>query len=63
MTRICRKGFHEEKALSTDSHKAAKTGPQGFWGSVEDGYFFSGSWGAPVIVLGDQGSKLIVLGI
>ena len=38
-------------------------GPQGFGGSGENGYFFSGSWGALVIILGDLGSKLIVLGI
>ena len=34
-------------------------GPQGFWGSGEKGYLFSGSWGALVIILGKQGSKLI----
>ena len=39
--------------------------PQGFGGSVENGYLFSGSWGAliHVIILGELGSKLIVLGI
>ena len=37
--------------------------PQGFRGPRENGYFFSGSWGALVIILGDLGSKLIVLGI
>ena len=37
--------------------------PQGFWGSGENGYSFSGSWGALVIVLGELGSKLIILGI
>ena len=36
--------------------------PQGFWGSGENGYLFSGSWGALVIILGDLGSKLIILG-
>ena len=25
-------------------------GPQGFWGSGENGYLFSGSWGALVII-------------
>ena len=38
-------------------------GPQGFWGSGENGYLFSGSWGALVIILGELGSKLIILGI
>ena len=38
-------------------------GPQGFWGSGENGYLFSGSWGALVIIFRDLGSKLIVLGI
>ena len=37
--------------------------PQGFWGSGENGYLFSVSWGALVIILGDLGSKLIILGI
>ena len=38
-------------------------GPQGFWGSGENGYLFSGSWGALVIIFRDLGSKLIVWGI
>ena len=38
-------------------------GPQGFGGSGENGYLFSGSWGALVIISGDLGSKLIFLGI
>ena len=37
--------------------------PQGFWGAGENGYIFSGSWGAMVIILGELGSKLIILGI
>ena len=37
--------------------------PQGFWGSGENGYLFSGDWGALVIILGELGSKLIILGI
>ena len=37
--------------------------PQGFWGSGENGYLFSGSWGALVIIFRDLGSKLIVLWI
>ena len=38
-------------------------GPQGFWGSGEKGYLFSGSWGALLIILGELGSKHILLGI
>ena len=38
-------------------------GPQGFWGSGENGYLFSGIWGALVIILGELGRQLIVLGI
>ena len=38
-------------------------GPQGLWGSGENGYLFSGSWGALVIILGELGSKLIILEI
>ena len=28
-------------------------GPQGFWGSGENGYLFSGSWGAQVNIFRD----------
>ena len=38
-------------------------GPQGFGGSEENGYLFSGSWEALVITFRDLGSKLIVWGI
>ena len=38
-------------------------GSHGFWGSGENGYLFSGFWGALVIILGEVGSKLIILGI
>ena len=41
----------------------ASGAPQGFWGSGENGYLFSGIWGALVIILGEMGSKRIVLGI
>ena len=37
--------------------------PQRFWGSGENGFLFSGSGGALVIILGELGSKLIILGI
>ena len=40
-----------------------KGAPQGFWGSGEKGYLFSGSWGALLIILGELGSKHILLGI
>ena len=40
-----------------------KWAPRGFGGSGENGYLFSGSWGALVIILGELGSKLIILGI
>ena len=38
-------------------------GSEGFWGSGEKGYLFSGSWGALLIILGELGSKHILLGI
>ena len=38
-------------------------GPQGIGGSGENGFLFSGSWGALVIIFRDLGSKLINLGI
>ena len=34
--------------------------PQGFWESEENGYLFSGTWGALVISLGELGRELIV---
>ena len=37
--------------------------PQGFWGSGEKGYLFSGSWGPLLIILGELGSKHILFGI
>ena len=36
-------------------------GHQGLGGSEEMGYLFSGRWGVMVIILGELGSKLIVL--
>ena len=33
-------------------------GPHGFWGSGENYYLFSGSWGALVIIFRNLGSKL-----
>ena len=43
--------------------KPGSNGPQGFWGAGEKGYLFSGSWGALLIILGELGSKHILLGI
>ena len=37
--------------------------PQGFGGAGEKGYLFSGSWGTLLIILGELGSKHIILGI
>ena len=50
-------------SLSNSIWAQAMGHPQGFWGSGENGYLFSGIWGALVIILGELGSKLIVLGI
>ena len=36
---------------------------QGFGGSGEKSYLFSGKWGTLVIILGELGSKFIILGI
>ena len=44
-------------------HDNTPVGPQGFWGSGEEGHLFSGSWGALLIILGELGSKHILLGI
>ena len=49
--------------LDVVANCSSDRGPQGFWGSGENGYLFSGSWGALVIILGELGSKLIILGI
>ena len=44
-------------------HIPINDGPPGVWGSRENSYLFSGSWGALVIILGELESKLIILGI
>ena len=70
---LLRKGIDSQEHCAT-SHAIGSTslwgsyccrrwGPHGFWGSGENGYLFSGSWGALVIIPGDLGSKLIILGI
>ena len=53
--------------------KGQKLSSQGFCGSGENGFLFSGSWGALLVILGDMGStgnyfrelgsKFIALGI
>ena len=60
-------------ALNSSLVVCIYSGPRGFWdlgrmaipflGAGENGYSFSGSWGALVIISEDLGSKLIVLGI
>ena len=50
-------------ATSTCRSIGRMMAPQGFWGSGENDYLYSGSRGALVIILGDIGRKLIVLGI
>ena len=49
-------------ACGLSSIKIHYWGPKGF-GSGENGYLFSGSWGALVIIFRELGSKLVVLGI
>ena len=51
--------------LRSLSGRTAPGAPQGFLGSGENGYLFSGSWvpGALIIILGELGSKLIILRI
>ena len=64
-------GVHVDENLSWNDHyrhvskkvSSYLWGPQGFWGSGEKGYLFSGSWGALLIILGELGSKHILLGI
>ena len=51
------------KMITTPIYSKNLWGPQGFWGSGEKGYLFSGSWGALLIILGELGSKHILLGI
>ena len=57
--------WHEKSCITSRPGyvQAQYDGPLGFWGSGENGYLFSGSWGALVIILGELGSKLIILGI
>ena len=50
------------KTMDFAGHSGPMFGPQGFWGSGENGYLFSGSCGALVIIFRVWGSKRIVLG-
>ena len=59
-SRLCINSKEHENVMSFRRHII---GPHGFWGSGENGYLFSGSWEALVIIFRDLGSKLIVLGI
>ena len=56
--------YHANIQTSFTSQKEDQLwGPQGFCGSGVKGCLFAGTYGALVIILGDIGSKLIVLGI
>ena len=59
----CRYQTHQIHVTANVRLIETHVGPQVFWGSGENGYLFSGSWGALVIILGELGSKLIILGI
>ena len=59
-SRVCINSKEYENVMSFRRHII---GPHGFLGSGENGYLFSGSWEALVIIFRDLGSKLIVLGI
>ena len=59
-SRVCINSKEHENVMSFRRHIIA---PHGFWGSGENGYLFSGSWEALVIIFRDLVSKLIVLGI
>ena len=67
MYRILRSNFHVKNLYPVNSYDKTNMTvmgpPQGFWGAGEKGYLFSGSWGALLIILGELGSKHIILGI
>ena len=50
------------KALHLGLH-CQMLGPSGVWGIWGEWLFISGSWRALVIILGELGSKLTILGI
>ena len=51
------------KTLKDRRFEAQKLRPPGVCGAGEKGYLFSGSWGVLVIILGELGSKHILLEI
>ena len=59
-SRVCINSKEHENVMSFRRHII---GPPWVLGSGENGYLFSGSWEALVIIFRDLGSKLIVLGI
>ena len=61
MSRVCINSKEHENVMSFRRHIIGP--PHGFGGSGENGYLFSWSWEALVIIFKDLGSKLIVLGI
>ena len=62
-SRVCINSKEHENIMSFRSHIICPPPPHGFSGSGENGYLFSGSWEALVIIFRDLVSKLIVLGI
>ena len=49
--------MHVALALWLSIRTCVTSGTQGFWGSGEKGYLFSGSWGALLIILGELGEQ------
>ena len=54
--------FFENCVINGISRIVHRWAPQGFWGSEENGYLFSWSWGALVIILGEQAHNFGDLG-
>ena len=51
----------ESASMLTTIITSPLTRPQGFWGTAEKGYLYSGSLGVLVIILGELESQHIVL--
>ena len=60
-SRVCINSKEHENVMSL--RRIIIGPPNWFWGSGENGYLFSGSWEALLIIFRDLRSKLIVLGI
>ena len=60
---VCQNGSYVKLDIFSCMFLIRVGAPQGFWGSGEKGYLFSGSWGALLIILGELGSKHILSGI